>query len=313
MAKVKGKKGRVQSLKEKEVSEPHPLLFDLTSLTVTASKRLGFGAEKVLKVAQSLYEKKAITYPRTDCNFLPPDILPKLPSHLNALKDGNYKSFAIEASNKPLPKGKRVINQITAHHAIIPTTEKIQPTKLSADEQKLYDLIVLRFLTIWFSPARYKETEVITNVAEELFQSKGKVPLELGWKEIEKPLTNKGKNHQNDLPLLHEGDHVETRKCSIFKKETKPPKRYTQGELIKAMEGAGKTIEDENLRQQLKGKGIGTVATRAAIIENLLSRGYLTQNKNTLAPTNKGMSLIRLIKERLPQSRLLISAEMTGE
>lgn len=317
IAKVKGQPGIVQSLKEKEVSEPHPLLFDLTSLTVTASKRFGFGAEKVLKIAQSLYEKKAITYPRTDCNYLPPDILPKLPAHLAALKQGPHAPWAIEALAKPLPKGKRVINEITAHHAIIPTTEKISPEKLAPDEQKIWELIVLRFLSVWFPPARYKETEVITVVTEESFQTKGRILLDLGWKKVEKSSKTKSetkeeKNTEN-LPPLQKDQSVQTRNCKALKKETKPPKRFTQGELLKAMESAGREIEDELLRQQLKGKGLGTVATRAATLENLLDRGYLMQEQKALCPTEKGIGLIRLIKDRLPQSCLLISAEMTGQ
>lgn len=317
IAKVKGQPGIVQSLKEKEVSEPHPLLFDLTSLTVTASKRFGYGAEKVLKIAQSLYEKKAITYPRTDCNFLSSDILPKLPAHLSALKQGPHASWALEASEKPLPKGKRVINEITAHHAIIPTTEKISPDKLTPDEYKIWDLIVLRFLSVWFPPARYKETEVITVVTEESFQTKGKILLDLGWKKVEQPSKTKSETKEEknpeSLPRLLKNETVQTRSCKALQKETKPPKRFTQGDLLKAMESAGREIEDELLRQQLKGKGLGTVATRAATLENLLDRGYLSQEQKTLCPTEKGIGLIRLIKERLPQSCLLISAEMTGQ
>jgi DNA topoisomerase III len=319
--KVKDQSGKVKSVKDKEVSEPHPLLFDLTSLTVTASKRFGFGAEKVLKVAQSLYEKKAITYPRTDCNFLPKDILPKLPAHLKALTQGTLRDLAHEAMGRPLPYGKRVINEITAHHAIIPTTERISPEKLSPDELKLWELIVRRFLSVWFPPARYNETEIITVVSEEFFRTKGRVLVDSGWKRIDHTAgssntndsdASESKNTEN-LPCLQNNEIVETRKCQIIKKETKPPKRFTQGELLKAMEGAGKEIEDEVLRQQLKGKGLGTVATRPAIVENLLERGYLIQEKKTLYPTEKGIELIRLIKDRLPQSHLLVSAEMTGQ
>ena len=320
--KIKGKPGSVKEVKEKEVSEPYPLLFDLTSLTVTASKRFGYGAEKVLKIAQSLYEKKAITYPRTDCNYLPQDILPKLPAHLAALKQGPLATFVQEAMDKPLPKGKRVINEISAHHAIIPTTEKISPEKLSLEEQKIWELIVRRFLSVWFPPARFNETEIITIVSEESFQTKGRVMIDPGWKRIERSSdsssnmkdkdSKEGKTSEN-LPPLRRNEVVHTRKCQIFKKETKPPKRFTQGDLLKAMESAGKEIEDELLRQQLKGKGLGTVATRPATLENLLDRGYLIQEQKNLRPTDKGIELIRLIKDRLPQSRLLISAEMTGQ
>lgn len=333
-AKVKGKQGSIHSIEAKEIQEPHPLLFDLTSLTVAASKRFGMSAEQVLKTAQSLYEKKAITYPRTDCNFLPPDILPKLPAHLRALRIEPYRAWVEEALKKDLPKGKRVINQITAHHAIIPTTEKVSPEKLTSDEGKLWDMIVRRFLGAWFPPARYETTVVLTEVEGEYFRTRGKVLLELGWKDLlgdasdedtpNQPKHRKNKSKKGEegedgesdfvkLPVLNRGESVKTLKATVKEKETKPPKRYTQGDLLKAMENAGKKVEDELLQQQLKGKGLGTVATRPAIIENLLDRGYLLQEHRTLHPTDKGKELIRLIKEELPKAQLLVSAEMTGQ
>lgn len=311
-AKVKGKCGKVHSIEAKEVQEAHPLLFDLTSLTVAASKRFGMTAEQVLKTAQSLYEKKATTYPRTDCNFLPVDILPKLPSHLRALQIEPYKEWVEEALEKDLPKGKRVINEITAHHAIIPTTERISPEKLSPDEWKLWDMIVRRFLSVWFPPARYETTVVHTQVEGEYFRTRGKVLLDLGWKKItgdksdeeETPKRRKGKSKNAEsgvdgedvnadfvtLPVLSMEEVVTLLEAMVKEKETKPPKRYTQGDLLKAMENAGKKVEDELLQQQLKGKGLGTVATRPAIIENLLERGYLLQDHRTLQPTEKGKS-----------------------
>lgn len=332
-AKVKGKSGTVHSIEAKEVQEPHPLLFDLTSLTVTASKRFGMSAEHVLKTAQSLYEKKAITYPRTDCNFLPIDILPKLPAHLRALQIEPYRAWVEEALDKDLPSGKRVINEITAHHAIIPTNERVAPEKLSSDEWKLWDIIVRRFLSIWFPPARYETTIIHTKVEGEYFRTRGKMLLDLGWKKVhgdnfddtDTPKPRKGKSKKGGgeaedtnsediaLPALILGETVTLKKIAVKEKETKPPKRYTQGDLLKAMENAGKKVEDEMLQQQLKGKGIGTVATRPAIIENLLERGYLLQDHRTLQPTEKGKDLIRLIKEELPKAQLLVSAEMTGQ
>ncbi|HVJ48830.1 DNA topoisomerase 3 [Desulfitobacterium sp.] len=335
VAKVKGKPGNVHALEAKEVQEPHPLLFDLTSLTVAASKRFGMSADQVLKIAQSLYEKKATTYPRTDCNFLPPDILPKLPAHLRALQIEPYTAWVEEALSKDLPKGKRVINQITAHHAIIPTTEKISPEKLSLDERKLWDMIVRRFLSVWFPPARYETTVVLTQVEEEYFRTRGKVLIDLGWKKLfgDKPeeegqpkrQKSKSKKDENGddgedgnsefvaLPVLSSGETVTALNAMVKEKETKPPKRYTQGDLLKAMENAGKRVEDELLQQQLKGKGLGTVATRPAILENLLNRGYLLQEQRALHPTEKGKELIRLIKVELPKAQLLVSAEMTGQ
>lgn len=328
VGKTQGKPGKITKMEQKDVQEPAPLLFDLTSLTITASKKYGFSAEKVLQLAQSLYEKKAITYPRTDCAYLAEDLLPKLPDHLKAVRQEPYTNLVDEAGFLGVPKGKRVINTITAHHAIIPTTEKVAIERLTGEEQKLYDLIVRRFLAVWFPPARYHQTDVVTEVEGEPFRTKGKVLLSPGWKKVYGPdelddgvarkAKKKDDREQTDdenatLPPLSKGEDVRTKRVFSEEKTTKPPKRFTQGDLLKAMEGAGKQIDDEVLRQQLKGKGLGTVATRPAIMENLLDRGYILQDQKALKPTEKGSELIRLIKERLPQAQLLISAEMTGQ
>ncbi len=326
--KTQGKPGKILKMDQKDVQEPAPLLFDLTSLTIAASKKYGYGAEKVLQLAQSLYEKKAITYPRTDCAYLSEDLVPKLPDHLKAVRQEPYTNLVDEAGLLGVPSGKRVINTITAHHAIIPTTEKVAMERLNFEEQKLYDLIVRRFIAVWFPPARYHQTDVVTAVEGESFRTKGKVLLSPGWKkvygpdEIEDKVIRKAKKKEDheqaddenaSLPPLSKGEDVRTKRVFSEEKTTKPPKRYTQGDLLKAMEGAGKQIDDEVLRQQLKGKGLGTVATRPAIMENLIDRGYILQEHKTLKPTQKGTELIRLIKDRLPHAQLLVSAEMTGQ
>lgn len=322
-AKVKGQQGKIVKVEEKEVTEAPPLLFDLTSLTVTASKRFSFSAERVLELAQGLYEKKAITYPRTDCAYLPEDMLPKLPAHLNALRQEPYQEIVKEAKEHGVPRGKRVINIITAHHAIIPTTDKITMGKLTEPEQKMYDLIVRRFLAVWFPAARFHETEIITEVEGEHFRTRGRIMLSPGWKKVYaadeqeegklKGSKDKAEEDSGLLPAVQNGEEVQIRDVKIEEKSTKPPKRFTQGDLLKAMESAGKQIEDDVLRQQMKGKGLGTVATRPAIIESLLERGYIHQEQKNLRPTDKGMELIALIKGKLPQARLLISPEMTGQ
>ena len=326
--KTQGMPGKITKMEQKDVQEPAPLLFDLTSLTITASKKHGFSAEKVLQLAQSLYEKKATTYPRTDCAYLSEDLVPKLPEHLRAVRQEPYTNLVDEAGLLGVPKGKRVINTITAHHAIIPTTEKVVIERLTGEEQKLYDLIVRRFLAVWFPPARYHQTDVVTDVEGEAFRTKGKVLLSLGWKkvygpdEVDEAVTRKTKKKDDreqaddenaTLPPLSKGENVWTKRVYSEEKTTKPPKRFTQGDLLKAMEGAGKQIDDEVLRQQLKGKGLGTVATRPAIMESLIDRGYILQEQKSLKPTEKGSELIRLIKERLPHAQLLVSAEMTGQ
>ncbi|KLU65185.1 DNA topoisomerase 3 [Desulfosporosinus acididurans] len=312
--RIQGKPAFIQKLTKKDLQEPPPLLFDLTSLTVAASKKYGFSAEKVLKIAQSLYEKKGITYPRTDCPYLSKDLIPKLANHLEAVNQEPYRKLVAEAIRYGVPQGKRVINTISAHHAIIPTTEKTARDRLTRDEQNLYDLIVRRFIAVWYPPAKYSQTDVDTVIEGEHFAVKGKILKNPGWKvvydydkdEIEDGTTTV-------LPPLDQGQEVETKALSIEEKTTKPPKRYSQGDLLKAMEGAGKQVDDEILRQQLKGKGLGTVATRPAIIESLIDRGYIYQEQKALKPTVKGTELIQLIKKRLAKAQLLISAEMTGQ
>ncbi|HZK55904.1 MAG TPA: DNA topoisomerase 3 [Desulfosporosinus sp.] len=325
--KTKGKLGKIAKMEQKDVQEPAPLLFDLTSLTITASKKYGFSAEKVLQLAQSLYEKKATTYPRTDCAYLSEDLVPKLPEHLSAVRQEPFTNLVDEASLCGVPQGKRVINTITAHHAIIPTTEKVAYQRLTGEELKLYDLIVRRFLAVWFPPAQYHQTDVVTEVEGETFRTKGKVLLSLGWKKvygpeyleeavIKKPKKNDRAHVEDEneaLPPLSAGEEVRAKRVFSEEKSTKPPKHFTQGDLLKAMEGAGKQIDDEVLRQQLKGKGLGTVATRPAIMESLIGRGYILQDHKALKATQKGSELIRLIKERLPHAQLLVSAEMTGQ
>jgi len=328
VAKTQGKPGKITKMDQKDVQEPAPLLFDLTSLTITASKKYGYSAEKVLQLAQSLYEKKATTYPRSDCAYLSEDLVPKLPEHLMAIRQEPYINLVDEASLCGVPQGKRVINTITAHHAIIPTTEKVAIQRLTGEEQNLYDLIVRRFLAVWFPPARYHQTDVVTEVEGEPFRTKGKVLLSLGWKKVygsddlEQGAVRKTKKKDDRepaedenaaLPPLSKGEDVRTKRVYSEEKSTKPPKHFTQGDLLKAMEGAGKQIDDEVLRQQLKGKGLGTVATRPAIMENLIDRGYILQDHKALKATEKGSELIRLIKERLPHAQLLVSAEMTGQ
>lgn len=323
VAKTKGRQGKIIKVQQKKVSEPPPLLFDLTSLTVTASKRFGFSAEKVLELAQALYDKKAITYPRTDCPYLPEDMVAKLPAHLKAVRQTPYTESADEALRQGVPHGKRVINTISAHHAIIPTTEKVNLERLPELERKLYDLIVRRFLAVWFPVAWYQQTEIITEVEQENFRTKGRIMLSPGWKKVynleeQDSPKKKGNKEQNDnenvdLPPVSKGENVQTKQLKIEEKSTNPPKRFTQGDLLKAMESAGKQIEDEDLRQQMKGKGLGTVATRPAILENLIQRGYIRQEQKSLRPTEKGKELISLIKNKLPEAGLLISAEMTGQ
>ncbi|UWG95443.1 DNA topoisomerase 3 [Dehalobacter sp. DCM] len=312
--KTLGQIGNVAKTNRKKFSEPPPLLFDLTGLTVAASKKHGYSAEKVLELAQSLYEKKAITYPRTDCVYLSKDMIPKLKNHLMALQHEPYLEYVDEASGYGVPTGKRIINTITAHHAIIPTTEKIDPRKLSDPERHIYDLIARRFLAVWFPPAEFEQTEIITVTTGEYFQTKGKTLLSPGWKKVyDSEEKNDEKDEVQSLPQLAQGDNVLTKEVRCEEKSTKPPKRYTQGDLLKAMEAAGKQIEDDLLRQQMKGKGIGTVATRPAIIENLIQRGYISQEQKTLRPTDKGTQLISLIQDRLKEASLLISPEMTGQ
>lgn len=303
-AKVQGQGGLVTQHKESQRRELPPLLYDLTSLQREANKRFSFSAARTLSAAQKLYEShKLITYPRTSSRFLTPDLIPSFSGRLQAVAQGEWQSLVTPLLPKPPRLDGRVINpsRVKDHHAIIPTELRPQGKKLSVDEQKIYDLVVRRFISVFYPPCLYLDTRVVTTVCQETFESKGKQILEEGWRKVE------GGGGEQLLPPLCQGEAVSTHKVTVTQEETKPPARYSEGTLLAAMEGAGKQIEDDELREAMKEAGLGTPATRATIIERLKDVGYIEVQGKILVPTAKGEELINLVT--VPD---LLSPAMTG-
>ena len=300
--KVRGGTGVVKKAEKKIASEKPPLLYDLTELQRNANAKFGFTAERTLRAAQSLYEeRKLITYPRTSSRYLSKDMVGTLEKRVEAVGAlPDLAPFAEKLLGLPkLPTTKRVVDdaKVTDHHAIVPTGKK--PTgELPADEARVYDLVARRFLAVFFPAARFENTTVVTEVRGETFLSKGRVVLEAGWRALY-PDGVGGKKEKEPpvLPPISVGQEWLVTKVAVKEGETKPPPRYSESALLGAMETAGKFVEDEELRQAMKESGLGTPATRAAIIERLIKVGYVEREKKILVPTEKGRALISLLKE----------------
>ncbi len=300
--KVSGKHGKIISKNEKEKQESPPLLYDLTELQRDANKKFGYSAQDTLDIAQRLYETyKVITYPRTDSRYITDDMTPKLPQLLNRLNYGKYSKYVGELLSKELPINKRIVNdkKVSDHHAIIPTGAN---ANLPENEKKIYDLIVTRLLMVFMPSHVYKVTTLQVRIEDEIFLSKGKNIIENGWKKL---FSEPPKEHI--LPNVNEGEAVFVKDAEIQNKQTTPPSPYTESSLLSAMENAGRFVEDETLKEQLKSGGIGTPSTRASIIERLLQVGYIFREKKNLVPTEKGKLLMQIIPEQLK------SPEMTGK
>ena len=308
-AKCDGKSGVVEE-ESKPSTQLSPLLYDLTSLQRDGNARFGFSAKTTLSIAQALYEKhKALTYPRTDSRALPEDYLPTVTDAMQAL-DKSYQPFVKKVlANKWVRPNKRIFNnaKISDHFAIIPTS--IAPKHLSEAEAKIYDLVTKRFLAVFFPAAEFQITTRITRVANEPFRSDGKIMVNAGWLEIY------GKEAEtDDTPALVPVAAKESPRATavtVAALQTKPPARYSEATLLSAMEGAGKLIEDEELRDAMRAKGLGTPATRATIIEGLIYERYVHRNGRELQATAKAFSLITLLRGlRIAE---LSSPELTGE
>ena len=311
------KPGLVTKLEKKEERERPELLYDLTSLQRNANVLFGFSARRTLAAAQKLYEEhKAITYPRTSSRFLTSDMITEIKPTADFVgRNSKYTEAAKYVTRlEKLPLG-RVVNdaKVEDHHAIIPTRSEHDLAKMGPDEARIYDLVAKRFLAAFHPEAVFERTRVETTVEEHVFRTSGRVLLEAGWKSVYGEETN-GQPKDDDsggdqlLPVLREGEQVETRSVESLRKETQPPRRFTDASLLAAMETAGKDIEDSELREAMKDSGIGTPATRAAIIERLLQVGYLEREGRALHATEKGIQVISLLG-----SHPLTSAEMTGD
>jgi DNA topoisomerase III len=317
VTKVSGKTGTVESVERKEQSERAPLLYDLTSLQRDANRRFGFSARRTLQAAQSLYEgKKAITYPRTNSRWLSGDLVPQLKPTAETLVDiPDYETaarFVLRLDQLPLA---RVVNdaKVDDHHAIIPTDVEHDISTFSPDERRIFDLVARRFLAVFHPPARYARTTVVTLVEDERFRTRGKVTLEAGWRGVYGVEADADKSKEEDpesteLPPLEKGQRVKVVSAESEAKETRPPPRYTEATLLSAMETAGKFVDDEELREAMKERGLGTPATRAETIETLIRREYIERVGKDLAPTPKGLQVITMLEENK-----LTSPELTGD
>ena len=299
----------VTSVVKKDGKEYAPRLFDLTSLQVECNKKFAYSADETLKLIQSLYEKKVTTYPRVDTTFLSDDIYPKCPNILKGLRD--YELLTAPLTGMTLPKSKKVFDssKVTDHHAIIPTG--VFPQNLTDMECRVFDLIARRFIAVFYPDCKISTTTVMGEVDGIEFRVTGKQILEPGWrvvfaKDVKDPAEEKEGEEENVLPAFMKGEsgpHVP----DLNEKWTQPPRPYTEATLLRAMETAGKLVDNDELRDALKENGIGRPSTRAAIIETLFKRNYIRKEKKNLIATPTGVELIQIIHEEL-----LKSAELTG-
>jgi len=319
---IEGKPFVVTKVEKKEGKEQPPQLYDLTSLQVDCNRKFGFSAEMTLNLIQALYEKKYTTYPRVDTQYLSDDIYPKCPQTMNGLYQTKFGGVAPYAElikpigGKPLKKTKRVFDssKVTDHHAIIPTG--VIPQGLSDAEQKVFDLVARRFIGVFLPDCKFSTTTVLGEVDSIEFKVTGKEILDPGWRVVREEVRNKKEDGEDDekkqddeertLPTFvkgESGEHVPT----LTEKMTTPPPYYNEASLLRAMETAGKFVEDETLRAAMKENGIGRPSSRASIIETLFKRHYIRRERKRLVATPTGIELIDLIREDL-----LKSCELTG-
>jgi DNA topoisomerase-3 len=313
-----GQTGEITKLDKTERKERPELLYDLTSLQRHANRRYGFTARRTLAAAQRLYEEhKALTYPRTNSRFLTSDMIPEIKpiAELVGSRAEYAKASEYVLGLDVLPLG-RVVNdaKVSDHHAIIPTRAERHPVdKMSDDDKKIYDMVARRFLAIFHPDAVFENTRVETTVAEHVFRTRGKVLLVAGWRAVygeipDAEQSDDDEGREQQLPKLAKGEQAEVKEVSSEEKETKPPARYNDNSLLGAMETAGKLVDDEELREAMKESGIGTPATRAAIIERLIQVGYVERDGRSLVVTEKGLNVIRLLGEHV-----LTSPGLTGD
>ncbi len=299
----------VTDVSEKKGRESPPRLFDLTSLQVECNRKWGWTAEDTLRLIQSLYEKKVTTYPRVDTTYLPDDVYPKIPQILRDMQP--YSQWTSPVLATKIPKSKKVFDnsKVTDHHAIIPTGQS--PAQLVGQERQLYHLIALRFIAAFYPDCEFMQTNVQAESGGEKFKATGKVITKNGWRDLY-TADDSAKNTDDEtadsrvLPPMTKGESG-PHQPDLAKKQTQPPKPYTEGTLLRAMESAGKTVDNEELREAMKENGIGRPSTRAAIIETLFRRRYISRKGKTIVATQAGIDLIAIITEEL-----LKSAKLTG-
>ena len=300
----------IDDVAKKKGREAPPRLFDLTSLQVECNKKFSWSADRTLKLIQSLYEKKLTTYPRVDTTYLSDDIYPKIGPTLRNMAP--YAKFTAPVLAKPIPKSKKIFDnsKVTDHHAIIPTGQS--PVGIEGDEKRLYHLIAMRFIAAFYPDCEFEGTTVTGHAGKFPFKATGKVIVKPGWREL---YADKSKDGDNDsdkdddtsvLPVFTPGESG-PHEPFLAKKTTQPPKYYTEGTLLRAMETAGRTVDSEELREAMKDNGIGRPSTRANIIETLFKRRYIYRDRKSILATQAGIDLIETISEEL-----LKSAKLTG-
>ena len=328
----RGKQGTITKVERKEQRERAPMLYDLTTLQRDANTRYGFSARRTLAAAQRLYEEhKALTYPRTNSRYLTKDMIEEIkPTAELLLGRSQYaKAAAYVTSLDVLPLARVVDDsKVTDHHAIIPTKSEHMVDRMGDDDKRVYDMVVRRFLAVFHPEAVFENTRVETTVFPNgdgkddgeqgggcVFRTRGKLLLVPGWRGVygQVPADARSQDEEDEgtdqeLPKLNEGERAQTLRVESERKETKPPRRYSDASLLGAMETAGKLVDDEELREAMKDSGIGTPATRAAIIERLIQVGYIEREARSLVATDKGLNVIRLLGEHA-----LTSPEMTGQ
>jgi len=317
---VAGQRGEITKLTKTKRTEKAPLLYDLTSLQREANTRFGFSARRTLGAAQRLYEEhKALTYPRTNSRYLPGDMVPEIKPIVDRVgRHHEYAKAAAYVRELDLLPLARVVDdaKVTDHHAIIPTNAEHKLEGMDGDDRRVYDMVARRFLAVFHPDAEFENTRVETTVAEHIFRTRGKVLVVPGWRSAYGELSEdeaaaaeqEDEGRDQTLPKLEKGEQADTKKAESLEKQTQPPRRYSDASLLGAMETAGKLVDDEDAREAMKESGIGTPATRAAIIERLIDVGYVERDGRALVPTEKGMNVIRLLGDHP-----LTSPSLTGE
>ncbi|HEV7529636.1 MAG TPA: DNA topoisomerase 3 [Solirubrobacteraceae bacterium] len=324
VAACEGKPGKITKLEKKEQREKAPMLYDLTTLQREANNRYGFSAKRTLGAAQRCYEEhKALTYPRTNSRYLPSDMVAEIKPIAELVgSQPEYRAGADYVTGLDLLPLARVVNdeKVTDHHAIIPTRSEHKLDKMSSDDRRIYDMVTRRFLAVFHPEAVFENTRVETTIGEgddgHVFRTRGKLLVVPGWRRVydevasadaRPPKGEEDEGADQQLPKLEADEIVKTTKIASERKETKPPRRYSDASLLGAMETAGKLVDDEELREAMKESGIGTPATRAAIIERLITVGYVERDARALVATEKGLNVVRLL-----DAHMLTSPELTG-
>ncbi|SEJ13472.1 DNA topoisomerase-3 [Myroides marinus] len=294
---------KIQKVETKTIKEESPLLFDLTSLQKRANELFGFSADETLSIAQSLYEKKFITYPRTSSKYIPEDLWSEVANLLKVLSDDSrYSNLLLKLKLSRL--NKKIVNdvKVTDHHGLL-TTDRL-PSAISAKEESIYHLIAQRVWEVVFEPCVKKQTEVTLNILDYEFSFKSSSIIEFGWREVRKELST-NEEVVIDLPDLKQGDKLKIKEVKTLEKSTRPKALYSESTLLSAMENASKEVENKSLQSVIKDVGIGTAATRASIIETLLNRDYIIRKAKSLVPTEKGLKVYEIVKDKLISDVLL--------